>query len=173
MRPLFEQLTATMLMGISKVQVRWHIVKIFWECFCLFRTYCRLHMHARTATSFTSRHLCLEVIRYEQFRIPKVLREFTKFCWEMSFFLCLSQVSLRTIVERRAFECSRETEIGVESVWMVWCCPLFFLRQNWRESTQLPTGFNKIWLFSIKKNVKNYKNTALSLHWGIKSLMCI
>lgn len=31
MRPLFDQLTATMLMGISKVQVRWQIIKIFWE----------------------------------------------------------------------------------------------------------------------------------------------
>lgn len=31
MRPLFEQLTATMLMGISKVQVRWQINEIFLE----------------------------------------------------------------------------------------------------------------------------------------------
>lgn len=30
MRPLFEQLTATMLMGISKVEVRWRIIEIFW-----------------------------------------------------------------------------------------------------------------------------------------------
>lgn len=32
MRPLFEQLTATMLMDISKVQVRGQINKIFLEC---------------------------------------------------------------------------------------------------------------------------------------------
>lgn len=91
MRPLFEQLTATMLMGISKVQVRWQIDKIFWESIFVSLT---LTAYAICVcgrqTSFTSRHLCLEVIRYEQFRIPEVLREFTKFCWEMSYVLFLA-----------------------------------------------------------------------------------
>lgn len=66
MRPLFEQLTATMLMGISKVQVSDDkINEIFLECiFVSIALTGNAYSAVQEQQSLTSRHLCLEVIQY-------------------------------------------------------------------------------------------------------------
>lgn len=67
MRPLFEQLTATMLMGISKVQVRdprWRIdLSHFWNILLSLLHSCVTY-NVRWQPTLSS-HLCLEVIEFQ------------------------------------------------------------------------------------------------------------
>lgn len=67
MRPLFEQLTATMLMGISKVQVKYKYLLLrqwnnFGNMLLSFSLLRRKRMTRDDSSSVASRHLCLEFI---------------------------------------------------------------------------------------------------------------